>query len=114
MGHSIQEYLKKINSRLSFYDAVSAAITALFLVFSALYLFWLFYSKQVPVVYRTETAKDNAQQPDSRPFGSRNGATYTYSWCGGSDRIKLENKIFFENATFAERSGRSLSKLCQK
>ncbi len=114
MGNSIQDYLKKINSLLSFSDTVSIITTAVFLLLCAIYLSWVFLSKQQPIVYTRGDAAPVAEQGDSRPFGSRNGTTYTYSWCQGSERTKPENKIFFKDQEQAELLGRTLSKLCQK
>lgn len=116
MGHSIQDYLKKINSNLSLSDTVSIGVTALFLLFLSLYFSILFEKRRVPVTYRPSSASSAGEnaRADARPFGSKSGTTYTYSWCQGSDRIKEANKIYYASATSAENSGRSLSKLCQK
>jgi hypothetical protein len=114
MGNSIQDYLKKINSRLSVFDAVSVVVTAVFLVILSVYLSWLFMLRQKPVTYTKGAAEERGSVGDSRPFGSRYGITYTYSWCQGNDRIKPENKVFFATIEEAESSGRTLSKLCAK
>lgn len=114
MGNSIQDYLKKINSRLSLFDTISLCFTAIFLIMCALYFAWLFKDKQKPVLYRTGYAAGRPITFESRPFGSKSGATYTYSWCQGSDKIKPENKTYYESAEEAEQSGRRLSRLCEK
>lgn len=116
MGTSIQDYLKKINSNLSFSDTTSIALTALFLLLLSLYFSVLFEKRQVPVTYRTSSRSSAGEDmsADARPFGSKSGTTYTYSWCQGSDRIKEANKVYYANAASAENSGRQLSKLCQK
>jgi competence protein ComEC len=36
---------------------------------------------------------------------SRNGAKYHFPWCSGAQRIKEENKIWFETKEDAERAG---------
>jgi hypothetical protein len=48
----------------------------------------------------------------AKPFGSKNGTTYTYSWCSGSGRILDKNKIFFLSQEDAEKRGRTLAKTC--
>lgn len=112
MGLSIQDYLKKINSRLSLSDTVSVAVASFFLVILALYVVKKEESNKKDLAYFHEEVRIDTE--DERPFGSRKGATYTYSWCSGADTIKPANKIFFIDAEEAERSGRTLSKLCQR
>jgi hypothetical protein len=115
MGFSIQDYLKKINSNLTMIDCVSLFFTTLTLV--------LFYSfihnrhalSHLPVSYiRQDMDIKTVKKTEARPFASIKGTTYTFSWCQGSSRISANNKVFFTNEGEAKRSGRSLSKLCQK
>lgn len=113
MGFSIQENLKKINSRLSVFDCISVVFTVLLLVFLAFQLHIREESFKQSPVYRI-SATQNKKEEASLPFGSKNGTTFTYSWCQGSGQIKEENKVYFKSAEQAERSGRTLSKLCQK
>ena len=37
--------------------------------------------------------------------GSKNGTKYHYPWCSGAERIKEENKIWFQSAEEAKRAG---------
>lgn len=94
-------------------DAVSLAISSFIILVFALF----FVSKQegevVPVVY-FEGEHEVIEGEDLRPFASRNGPTYTFPWCQGADQIKKENIVYFANAEEAERSGRTLSKLCMR
>ena len=114
MGSSIQDYLKKINSRLSLFDIASLIVTAFLLAAGVLYFTVLWKGTQKPVLYRSKSAFSGVTENESRPFGSKSGTTYTYSWCQGGERIKPENKVYYNNGEEAELSGRTLSKLCQK
>lgn len=118
MGSSIQDYLKKINSRLTLLDilslSASVAILGLFLVF-----LYIQRGKEVnSVTYIKHSGGGNAENmsnptADSRPFASIHGKTYTYAWCQGSKAIASKNRIYFATDSDAERSGRTLSKLCR-
>ena len=44
---------------------------------------------------------------------SKSGKKYYFPWCSGINRIKEENRIFFENVAIAESKGLTLSKTCQ-
>jgi hypothetical protein len=113
MGHSIQENVAKINSRLSAMDSVSIAVTAFVVLGLALYAVSQDAGKVAGVSY-TVAEHEEVQGEDTRPFASVNGPTYTFSWCQGADKIKQENIIYFANAEEAEKSGRTLSKLCMR
>ncbi len=112
MGNSIQEYLKKINSKLSFYDCASLVITATTFIGFAIFIWIMTEKEKLPVVY--VEAKGKQEQNDIRPFGSKSGETYTFSWCQGAGTIKPSNMVYFANEEEAERQGRILSKLCLK
>lgn len=115
MGSSIQDYAKKINSRLSFWDILSVSITTLALAIFAIFLYVKKENENIPVSYISNSENNGIiDKTDSRPFASVNGKTYTFSWCGGSNNISEKNKIYFENEGLAKSSGRVLSKLCQK
>ena len=113
MGGSIPEYFKKINSLLSFSDLLSLTITALIALLLMLYSNHSGIKNGKELVYRAGDTK-LAILPKSGIFGSRNGKTYTYSWCSGSRNIKEANKIYFRSEQDAIASGRTLSKLCAK
>lgn len=115
MGCSIQDYLKKINSRLSIWDISSMFLTTLVLAIFTIFLYIIKTKSDIPVSYISNSENNtNTTEKDSRPFASINGKTYTFSWCGGSNRIADKNKIYFENEDLAKTSGRTLSKLCQR
>jgi hypothetical protein len=122
MGHSIQEYLKKINRKLTFIDILSLFITLCALIVLFLVISHKQSVSRVPVVYK-EAVEDAAASnisggeqaaPGGRPFASSNGKTYTFSWCQRSNMIAAKNKIYFSSEQEAKNSGRTLSKLCQK
>ena len=113
MWRSIPEILKRINSRLSAYDVISLAVMAIVLGSVALVIRIERQNEVLPVIYR-QNGQVLGIQADSRPFASKSGKTYTYSWCSGSTQIKPANKIYFANEGEAIASGRTLSKLCTK
>jgi hypothetical protein len=110
MGSSIQEYLKKINSRLSFVDCLSLAITAICIALFACFLVLKEKRESLPVTYISGGKQEETQ--DIRPFASKNGITYTFSWCQGAGMIKPSNRVYFSNEEEAKRTGRVLSKFC--
>ncbi len=117
MWHSIQEYCKKINREISAIDIISLLVTCFFLVGITLYLYNQNQKNVTEIVYTKGKSTMNTEKVsthDPRPFASRNGKTYTFSWCGGSTRISESNKIYFSNEVDAQKSGRTLSKLCSR
>lgn len=60
----------------------------------------------------TETATQ-AQSVTGNFVASKNGTKYYPLGCSGIDRIKEENKIYFENETEAAASGRTKSSTCK-
>jgi hypothetical protein len=115
MWHSIQENLKLINSKLSIFDVISLGLTALYFLAFALFLHWKFLQEKKPLLYlENGTSYSSNIGADSRPFGSKNGTTYTFSWCSNSGQIKPANKIYFKDEAQAAASGRTLSKLCKR
>ena len=116
MGLSIQDYLKKINSRISLLDCLSLLVTMFFLLGFSLYLYQQKVSHRIPVSYGVASDGFSGEESwyDPRPFGSNKGKTYTFMWCQGASMILDKNKIYFENESAAIVRGRTLSKLCQK
>jgi hypothetical protein len=118
MLYSIQELLRKINSRLDIYDCLSIFVTAVIISGFSFYLFRDAQSNKLPITYTTAPLNVSrtveGASTDSRPFASKSGKTYTFSWCGGSANIKPTNKVYFADEVEAIRSGRRLSKLCAK
>lgn len=114
IGHSIQDYLKKINSAITSYDILSLFLTVVILFGFLLYVNYVKSSRKVPVIYTTSETKAGmiVQNSSNALFGSIHGSTYTFSWCKGASKIKEKNKIFFSSEDEAKRSGRTLSKLC--
>ncbi len=118
MGLSIQDYLKKINSALTATDILSLLV--IFLM-SAVFLGYVWQNQREQrkdVVFRENitisSVHTDIQHDAGKPFGSKKGKTYTFSWCSGSSNIKPENKIYFASSVDAEAKGRTLSKLCKR
>ena len=116
MGSSIQDYAKKINSRLSFFDCMSILITTVFILLFSVFLYNEKKNNDIPVSYivNEEGLNSIVMHDEVLPFASINGKTYTFSWCSGSSRISAKNRIYFKNEAEALATGRSLSKLCKK
>jgi len=114
MTSSIPEIAKYINRKLSLYDCIALGVCALGSALFGTFLYQKQKEAKLPVVYRASTEQVLGATSEARPFGSKNGTTYTYSWCQGSSQIKEANKIFFTSSVAAENAGRRLSKLCQK
>jgi uncharacterized protein YpmB len=111
--HSIQDIVKNINRRLSFYDILALLILAALLL---ILTFTIKVGVQPTTVSYEEGLDESSSSSDIAPlsiFASVSGKTYTYSWCQGASRIKEENKIFFRTEDEAKRTGRTLSKLCK-
>lgn len=116
MGSSIQDYAKKINSKITLFDCVSLLVTTIFLLFFVLFLYYRQKALRIPVTYtvgESET-KSSVRYSNSSPFASISGKTYTFEWCMGSARVSAKNRIYFVNEEGAIKSGRRLSKLCTK
>lgn len=117
MASSIQEYCKKINRAVTFVDIVGLlCITIAFIV-----LFFIIRDKQKEVIQEVFYAEGvnvsitkEGNTNLNKPFGSKSGKTYTFSWCQASGRILAKNKIYFADEEEARTSGRTLSKLCQR
>ena len=116
MGSSIQDYAKKINSKITFIDCVSLLITTIFLLFLAIFLYYQQNILTIPVTYSVGSVTTITQDTvsDKRPFASISGKTYTFSWCMGADRVSSKNRVYFSNEEEALASGRRISKLCTK
>lgn len=115
MDSSIQEKLKKINSAITFADIVSLLLTALVLGLLCLYLYQKERDSYVPVTYEKSSSRSTVEVPGvTRPFASKNGTTYTFSWCQGATMIKEANRIYFSSEEEAQASGRKMSLLCKK
>jgi hypothetical protein len=115
MKHSIQEYCKKINRELSIYDIGSLLAVTLGILGLYTYLAVEKSRTRVDVVYQEGVESGVVEKNDtSLPFGSKNGKTYTFTWCQGSSRILEKNKIIFGSEDEAQKSGRTMSKLCKK
>ena len=67
-----------------------------------------------PLIYREADSFSQSNSGEKVSiFASKNGKTYTFSWCQGANKIKEENKVFFSSEEEAVKSGRRLSKLCK-
>ena len=113
MDSSIQDYAKIINRKLTITDCVSVFGTFLVLLGFLVFLVTKEVDASVPVIY-IEGTKEESIPSRAQIFASKKGKTYTFNWCSGSKNISAKNKIFFQNEEDAKRSGRTLSKLCNK
>src|SRR3989344_1303226 len=97
MLHSIQEYMKRINSRLTRLDCLSLFATGISCFGLLSYLYIAKTRAALPVSYRRgEVSERSAPTNDSRPFASINGTTYTFPWCQSSHAIIQKNRMYFE------------------
>ncbi len=111
--HSIQDYLKKINSHLGWVDTISLSLVALVLLVLQGYLLFTTQSQPITFIEKEGTQVEVMNdQASILPFASRNGTTYTFSWCKNAGQILAKNKIYFKDEQEAKNSGRTLSKLC--
>lgn len=61
----------------------------------------------------TESKEDNIRNQKEYKFvASKNGKFYYYPWCPGVERIKEENKIYFNSKEEAEKAGYKPAKDC--
>ena len=110
---SIQEYLKRINSKLTKLNCLSLFATAFCCLSFTGYLYLEKAGNNTPVSYiEGKFEKETSPATDSRPFASIKGKTYTFTWCQNSGAIK--KRVYFTSEEEAKMSGRVLSKLCQK
>lgn len=122
IASSIQDYSKKINSRITALDIGSLLVTLFSLCILCIIIVQSKKLHATKVIYKEGTGTislynsgtPNDADHDSRPFGSSKGKTYTFSWCMRSGVIRAANKIYFANEEDAKRSGRTMSKLCKK
>ena len=52
-------------------------------------------------------------QPGGKIIGSKNGTKYHFPWCAGAQRIKEENKRWFDSVAAARASGYSPAANCK-
>jgi hypothetical protein len=113
MISSIQEYLKKINRGIRKLSIYSILITTAIIIAFVVYLY---KSKTNNYITYTKVTKEleNALTVDPRPFASVSGDTYTFIWCKNASNILIKNRLYFTNQDEAIKSGRIISKFCQK
>ncbi len=58
----------------------------------------------------TGTAKETTQ---GQFVASKNGTKYYFPWCAGANRIKEENKVWFQTAEDAKNAGYQPSSTCK-
>lgn len=63
----------------------------------------------------TKVSEDNlkSESSNSKIVASKNGKRYYYSNCGGVNRIKPENRIYFDTKEQAESKGLTLAAGCK-
>ena len=96
-------------------DCVSLLFTTLFLLAFLVYIYKEKEKTNIPVSYYSDSqAEATSTLDNSNIFASKNGKTYTFSWCQGANRILDKNRVYYVNEEEAKRAGKMLSKLCQK
>lgn len=121
--HSIQDFLKKINSCL--YGLVSpkevytfSLFCLSFLIFSLSFSYVTKNERHVFVFQKEERAAtlegelSRGEISKSVYFGSKNSKVYYYSWCKAGQRVKEKNRVYFQTEKEVKDGGRTLSKLC--
>jgi hypothetical protein len=62
-----------------------------------------------PVIFESKTLKIESQSIEQKPpsdiVASKNGTRFYYTWCGGSNRIKPENRRYFDTLDEALKEG---------
>ncbi|MEY3470943.1 MAG: hypothetical protein RLZZ223_293 [Candidatus Parcubacteria bacterium] len=66
---------------------------------------------ETPKPQESLTEKEE-QKVNAKIIASKNGKRYYYSHCGGVNRIKAENKIYFNTKEEAEAKGLTLASGC--
>lgn len=110
----IQDFVKRINSTISLSHIFSLLVTFIVLLGFFVYIHQKKDSLASLLTYTEGEESVNKDTGDlSQLFASKNGKTYTYSWCSGASRILDKNKIYFATEEDAKRTGRTLSKNCK-
>jgi len=126
---SLKHKLKKIKC---FYALLFILLIFNILVFVSLltYLFlnlykndgpeYVFNAFEVAGLYKTLDL-NNKIEPDNSKIdetwyimASKNGTKYYYQNCSGINRIKKENRVYFDDYKGAEKEGYQLAKNCKK
>ena len=118
---SIQDFLRKINSRLLFYIHPAEALffSSLALSFLIFIITLSFITKEDRHVFVYTEGKEevaSAQRKGLAPFGyfgAKSGKVYYTSFCKAGSRVKEANRVYFSTKEEAFSSGRTLSKLCE-
>jgi methylphosphotriester-DNA--protein-cysteine methyltransferase len=55
----------------------------------------------------------SSPEESNQLFGSKSGSTYYTPGCKSGNRVKIENRVYFENESAAEDEGYTKSKLCK-
>ncbi len=118
---SIQDFLRKINSRiLTAASPFSLVVVTLFCLSFLLFILILAYAvrgERHVFVYQENSVKVSPGQSDQAGkgsyFASKSGKVYYSAFCKAGKRVKESSRIYFESEVSAKDSGRRLSKLCE-
>ena len=118
---SIQDFLRKINSRILFYVSPTEILFFFSLSLSLLLFIGIlsFVTKDERHVFVYTEGKDesvtkeSATRKNNAYFASKSGKVYYTSFCKAGNRVKEGNRIYFTLESEAKSSGRELSKLCE-
>ena len=116
MRENITDFLGKINSRvgsnLSTTEVISLSVTIIIISISLICITIgdIAFRQPISIIESREVLG----ALNSSIVASKNGSTYFFSWCSGVERIKAENLITFLSEDQAKKSGRRLSKTCER
>lgn len=111
----IQDFAKRINSGITVFHILSLLVTCISIFGISLYIQRQKSHHNTRLIYTEGKYAENDTAVDQgRLFASKNGKTYTYAWCSGASRILDKNKIYFTSEEAAKKTGRTLSKNCNR
>ena len=63
---------------------------------------------------KSPNVSNSPKKLDTRVVASKNSDKYHYTWCAGSNKIKEENRVWFNSDKEAEDKGYTLAGNCTK
>jgi hypothetical protein len=60
----------------------------------------------------TTESSPSAHNQKTTIFASKSGSKYYFPWCKSGNRVKLENRIYYQSAQAAEAAGKTLAANC--
>ncbi|MFH1979380.1 MAG: hypothetical protein ABII97_03290 [Patescibacteria group bacterium] len=107
---NIREKLKKIKTIES--DLILVLVVLLVgLIAFGLGRLSVVSENETPV--RIESLVGSVNLADGLLVASKNGSKYHYPWCSGAQKMKEDNKVWFDSKEEAERAGYSPASNCK-